>query len=74
MDYLKRKVDAGADYIITQLFYDVDGFLAWERKVREKGLYELAILQAEVTHIVQASLCLLSLVSCPSRPTLRSYE
>jgi methylenetetrahydrofolate reductase (NADPH) len=30
-------VDAGADYIITQLFYDVDGFLRWEKKVRQKG-------------------------------------
>ncbi|KXN92244.1 Methylenetetrahydrofolate reductase 2 [Leucoagaricus sp. SymC.cos] len=35
---LKAKVDAGADFIITQLFYDVDGFLAWLRKVRQKGI------------------------------------
>ncbi|GJE87071.1 methylenetetrahydrofolate reductase [Phanerochaete sordida] len=38
LEYLKQKVDAGADYIITQLFYDVDGFLRWEKKVREKGI------------------------------------
>ena len=31
------KVDAGADFIITQLFYDVDHFLPWYRKVRQKG-------------------------------------
>ena len=37
IDYLKAKVDAGADYIVTQLFYDVDGFLRWEKRVREKG-------------------------------------
>ena len=37
IELLKKKIDAGADYIVTQLFYDVDGFLRWERKVREKG-------------------------------------
>ncbi len=31
-------MDAGADYIVTQLFYDVDGFLRWEKKVRERGM------------------------------------
>ncbi|KAF7980152.1 hypothetical protein HWV62_39605 [Athelia sp. TMB] len=36
--YLKEKVDAGADIIFTQLFYDVDGFLAWVKKVRAKGI------------------------------------
>jgi methylenetetrahydrofolate reductase (NADPH) len=34
---LKAKVDAGADYIITQLFYDVDAFLSWVKRVRAKG-------------------------------------
>lgn len=38
LDNLKRKVDAGADFIVTQLFYDVDAFFAWERKVRARGI------------------------------------
>lgn len=38
IEYLKQKIDAGADYIITQLFYDVDGFLRWEKKVRAAGM------------------------------------
>ncbi|EJD02262.1 MTHFR-domain-containing protein [Fomitiporia mediterranea MF3/22] len=38
LEYLKAKVDAGAEFIITQLFYDVGGFLKWLRKVREKGI------------------------------------
>jgi methylenetetrahydrofolate reductase (NADPH) len=37
LNYLKAKVDAGADFIVTQLFYDVEGFLQWVKKVRAKG-------------------------------------
>ncbi|KAH9484119.1 Methylenetetrahydrofolate reductase 2 [Psilocybe cubensis] len=35
---LKEKVDAGADFIITQLFYDTNHFLLWYRKVRAEGI------------------------------------
>ena len=35
--FLKDKVDAGADFIVTQLFYDVDGFLRWKRSVVDAG-------------------------------------
>lgn len=35
--YLKQKCDAGADFIITQLFYDVDGFLEWVKTCRDAG-------------------------------------
>jgi hypothetical protein len=36
--YLKAKIDAGADFIMTQLFYDVDAFLGWVKDIRAKGL------------------------------------
>ncbi|KAF9096582.1 hypothetical protein BGX29_004351 [Mortierella sp. GBA35] len=36
--YLKEKIDAGADFVLTQLFYDVDGFLAWEKQCRALGI------------------------------------
>lgn len=36
--YLKRKVDAGADFIVTQLFYDVDVFLQFEKDCRAAGI------------------------------------
>lgn len=36
--HLKAKQDAGADFIITQLFYDVDVFLAWYKQCRQAGI------------------------------------
>ncbi|KAF8333404.1 methylenetetrahydrofolate reductase-domain-containing protein [Amanita rubescens] len=38
IDYLKAKVDGGADFIISQLFYDTDNFRIWLDKVRQKGI------------------------------------
>ena len=37
LDHLKAKVDAGAEFIVTQLFHDVDRFISWLKRVREKG-------------------------------------
>lgn len=39
LEFLKEKVDAGADFIETQLFYDVDQFLHWMKKARQKGKF-----------------------------------
>lgn len=36
--WLKEKVEAGADFIFTQMFYDVDLFVGWVRKVRAAGI------------------------------------
>ena len=38
MEHLKEKVDAGGTFIVTQMFYDVDIFLAWVDKVRAYGI------------------------------------
>lgn len=38
MQHLKEKVDAGGTFIITQMFYDVDIFLAWVKRCREAGI------------------------------------
>ncbi|OIW32217.1 methylenetetrahydrofolate reduct [Coniochaeta ligniaria NRRL 30616] len=38
LDHLKEKVDMGATFIVTQMFYDVDNFLRWVDKVRAKGI------------------------------------
>lgn len=37
MHWLKNKCDAGADYIITQLFYDVGSFETWVAACRSAG-------------------------------------
>ncbi|KAH3681624.1 hypothetical protein WICPIJ_007414 [Wickerhamomyces pijperi] len=38
IEYLKEKVDVGADFIITQMFYDVENFIRWCEKVRARGI------------------------------------
>lgn len=38
LDYLKEKADAGADFIITQMFYDVDNFILWCATIRKMGI------------------------------------
>lgn len=38
LEYLKEKCDAGANFIITQMFYDVDNFIQWCSKVRKIGI------------------------------------
>lgn len=38
MERLKAKIDAGADFIFTQMFYDYDIFERWVRDVRKAGI------------------------------------
>lgn len=37
MKWLKVKCDAGADFVITQLFYDMDAFEKWVKECRAAG-------------------------------------
>ena len=38
LDHLKRKVDAGADGILTQFFFDPEVFLDWRDRVEKRGI------------------------------------
>jgi methylenetetrahydrofolate reductase (NADPH) len=38
MKWLKVKCDAGADFIITQLFYDMESFEKWVKECRAAGI------------------------------------
>ncbi|KAL6884278.1 methylenetetrahydrofolate reductase [Trichoderma longibrachiatum] len=38
LDHLKEKVDMGAGFIVTQMFYDADNFIRWVGRVRERGI------------------------------------
>jgi len=38
LDYLKAKIDAGGQVIITQLFYDAQMFIDWVKAVRRHGI------------------------------------
>lgn len=37
INYLLEKQEAGADFVVTQLFYDVDVFISWYKACRARG-------------------------------------
>lgn len=39
LDHLKRKVDSGADGILSQFFFDPDVFLRWKDRVEKRGIH-----------------------------------
>lgn len=38
LDYMLAKEEAGAEFVVTQLFYDGDAFISWYNKLRARGL------------------------------------
>jgi methylenetetrahydrofolate reductase (NADPH) len=47
-DRLERKLDAGADFVQTQIVFDVDAFEDWAGKARDRGVLERMFVLAGV--------------------------
>jgi methylenetetrahydrofolate reductase (NADPH) len=45
---LEQKADAGADFVQTQIVYDVDAFGEWAERVRPRGIFERMFVLAGV--------------------------
>lgn len=45
---LEAKVDAGADFVQTQIVFDVDAFEAWAERARARGIFERVFVLAGV--------------------------
>jgi 5,10-methylenetetrahydrofolate reductase len=48
VDRLEAKVDAGADFVQTQMVFDVDAFGEWADRVRPRGVFERLFVLAGV--------------------------
>ncbi|KAJ3305979.1 hypothetical protein HDV03_000821 [Kappamyces sp. JEL0829] len=62
LHYLSQKIDAGADFVITQLFFDVDSYLNWLARCRDFGirvpiLPGMMIIQSYTSFKRMTSLC-----------------
>ena len=53
---LKKKVEAGADFIQTQVIYDMDIFREWMKQVRNLGLHEQCHILAGVIPLKSAGM------------------
>lgn len=53
VEFLYQKQDAGADFVVTQLFYDVKAFIVWYRSCRTRGMIFQAFLLSKVCHLTR---------------------
>jgi methylenetetrahydrofolate reductase (NADPH) len=51
---LEAKLDAGADFVQTQIVYDVEAFAAWAEGARARGVFERAFVLAGVAPVRSA--------------------
>ena len=53
---LAKKINAGADFIQTQVIYDMERFRNWMNEVRDHGLHEKAYILAGITPLKSAKM------------------
>jgi methylenetetrahydrofolate reductase (NADPH) len=51
---LEAKLDAGADFVMTQITYDIEGLAAWAETMRPRGLFERAHVLVGITPLRSA--------------------
>jgi methylenetetrahydrofolate reductase (NADPH) len=51
---LEGKLDAGADFVMTQIVYDVDALFAWAEAMRPRGIFERAKVLVGLTPLRSA--------------------
>jgi methylenetetrahydrofolate reductase (NADH) len=51
---LERKLDAGADFVMTQIVYDAEAFAAWAEMMRPRGVFERAKVLVGLTPLRSA--------------------
>jgi 5,10-methylenetetrahydrofolate reductase len=51
---LRKKVEAGAQFLLTQPVFDVEGFAEWMSAVRKAGLHERTLIVASVQPLASA--------------------
>jgi methylenetetrahydrofolate reductase (NADPH) len=54
-DRLEQKADAGADFVQTQIVFDVDAFAAWAEQARARGILERMFVLAGVAVLRNAT-------------------
>ncbi len=52
---LEAKLDAGADFVMTQIVYDADAFAAWADAMRARGTFERTVMIAGVAPLRTAA-------------------
>ncbi|KAF8343930.1 MTHFR-domain-containing protein [Cantharellus anzutake] len=60
--HLKAKIDAGAEFIVTQVFYDIDQYIHWKKKIEDAGISvpiipAVAPIQSHASFIRMTKLC-----------------
>ncbi|OWZ69022.1 methylenetetrahydrofolate reductase [Cryptococcus neoformans] len=70
--WFKAKCDAGADFIVTQLFYDVDVFLEWVKTCRAKGINQPIIPGIMPIQNYASFRRLVNLTKCPVPDSITS--